>query len=93
MVDAEDVEPVGFASVVDAEWRDGPASDFLAGTKPGAWTVQASFGQESDDFTNALDETRRGGGIVFGYVANSRRQLVARLGRYDDSHYSRIALA
>jgi len=46
-----------------------------------------------DDFANALYETRRGGGIVFGYVANSRRQIVARLGRYDDAHYSRLALA
>lgn len=58
-----------------------------------AWTIQPSFGQEHNDFTDALDETRRDDGIVFGYVANSGRQIVARLGRYDDARYSRLALA
>lgn len=93
MVDSEDVELVGFPAVEDAEWWDGPASDFETRAKPRAWTVQASFSQEHDDFANALYETRRGGGIAFGYVANSRCQIVARLGRYDDAHYSRLALA
>jgi hypothetical protein len=87
------MELVGFPAVEDAEWRDGPASDFETRAKPRAWTVQASFSQEHDDFTNALDETRRGGGVIFGYVANSRHQIVARLGGYDDAHYSRLALA
>jgi hypothetical protein len=67
--------------------------DLEARPKRGAWTVQASFSQERHDLTNPLQETRRGGGIVFGYVANSRRQIVARLRRYDDAHYSRLALA
>jgi hypothetical protein len=92
MVDAEDMQLVVFAAVEDPEWWDGPASYFEPGAKPGAWTIQASFGQEHNDFTNTLDETRCGDGIVFGYVANGRRQIVARLGRYDDAHYSRIAL-
>jgi len=93
VVDAEDVELAHFPAVEDAERWDGPASDFEPGAKPRAWTVQASFGQEHDDFTNALDETRRGRGIVLGDVANGRRQFVARLGRYDDAHYSSLALA
>jgi hypothetical protein len=93
MVDAEDMQLVGFPAVEDAEWWDRPASDFEPRAKPRAWTVQAPLSQEHNDFTNALDETRRGDGIVFGYVANGRRQIVARLGRYDNTHYSRLALA
>ena len=77
----------------DAERWNGPATNLETREKRGPWTVQASFSQEREDFTNALEETRRGGGIVFGYVASRLRQIVARLGRYDDTHYSMLALA
>jgi len=93
VVDAQDVERVGLAPIVDSKWWNGPAADLETRAKRGAWTVQASFSQEPNDFMNALEETRGGGGVVFGYIGNSRRQIVARLRGYDDAHYSMLALA
>ena len=87
------VERVGLSPIVNSKWWNGPAADLKTRAKRGAWTVQAPFSQQRNDFMNALEEMPGGGRVVFGYVGNSRPEIVARLRGYDDAHYSMLASA
>ena len=55
VVDAQDVQLVGFPPVEDAERWDGPASDFDARAERGQRTVEAAFGEQIDDLEDAID--------------------------------------
>jgi hypothetical protein len=55
VVDAQDVQLVGFPPVEDAERWDGPASDFDARAERGQRTVEAAFGEQIDDLKDAID--------------------------------------
>ena len=55
MVDSNDDESVRFSPIEDAEWWNGPASDFDAGAKLAQRTVEAAFGEKIDDLKDAID--------------------------------------